>query len=193
MQAVRSERLFIKTFGTEEDQIQVVVQIFLEGIESDLNFNLTAYALTVICAPLKNQAIEVGYQSYPYLKGLKFDNDPGYTPDLEMDILVESDSCWNLVTGAVKRGGEGPLALNTRLGWVLPGPVDQSSDVRVSTTNYISSHTLRMDTSHTRVDKQLEKFWELESIGIKQNSDRVHDKFLQELTFNNRRYEGKLP
>ena len=193
--AIRSEKLMIKTFGNEEGQIQEceVVQLCLKGISSDLNVYLTAYAVPVICVPFRNQAIEVAYQSYHHLQALKLADNSVDILDFDMDILVGSDSYWNLVTGEVRRGSSGPVALNTRLGWVLSGPVDRPSSSLSIAVNYVSTHTLRTDTEYVNLDDQLSNFWELESTGIKQKCDSVLDKFLEGLTFNGERYEVRLP
>ena len=86
------EKLMIKTFGNEEGQIQEceVVQLCLTGISSDLNVYLTAYAVSVVCTPLRNQAIEVAYQSYPHLQELKLADNSVDILDFYMDILVGS-------------------------------------------------------------------------------------------------------
>ena len=47
---------------------------------------------------------------------------------LEVDLLIGSDVYWDIVTGKIVRGRDGLVAVNTRLGWVLSGPV-QTTDV----------------------------------------------------------------
>ena len=71
--------------------------------------------------------------------------------------------------------------------------MDRPSSFPSITVNYVSTHTLRTDTQYVNLDDQLSNFWELESIGIKQKCDSVHDKFLEGLTFNGERYEVRLP
>ena len=39
-----------------------------------------------------------------------------------IDVLIGSDYYWQLVSGRVVRGDDGPVALHTNLGWVLTGP-----------------------------------------------------------------------
>ena len=158
--AIRSEKLMIKTFGNEDSQIQEceVVQLCLKGISSDLNVYLTAYTVPVICTRLQNQSIEVVYQSYPHLQDLKLADNFVDILDFDMDILVGSDSYWNLVTGEVRRESSGPVALNTRLGWVLSGPVDRPSSSPSIAVNYVSTHTLRTDTQYVNLDDQLSNF-----------------------------------
>ena len=42
---------------------------------------------------------------------------------LEVDMLIGADHYWDLVTGAVYKNKGGPTAIQTRLGWVLSGPI----------------------------------------------------------------------
>ena len=164
-----TEKLMIKTFGSEEGQMQEceAVQFSLRGLDNDLNCYMTAFVVPVICAPLQNQAIEIADQSYPHLKGMQLPVGPTEKPALEMDMLVSSDSYWNIVTRQIKRGNFGPVALNTRLRWVLSGAVNQPSSATSLTVNCVSAHTLRTDTQLVDLDDQLARFLELESIGIR--------------------------
>ena len=43
---------------------------------------------------------------------------------LEVDMLIGSDFYWSLVTGRVRWGRIGPMAVHTKIGWILSGPVD---------------------------------------------------------------------
>ena len=61
----------------------------------------------------------------------------------EADTLIGSDSYWELVTGRVSRGRNGPLALHSKVGWILSGPVDlPMTSVNLTVT---STHTLKID------------------------------------------------
>ena len=62
-----------------------------------------------------------------------------------MDVLIGSDHYWKLVTGEVIRKGDGPMAIWTRLGWVLSGPVQGLSHQNTS-CNLVSTHTLKVDS-----------------------------------------------
>ena len=42
---------------------------------------------------------------------------------LEVDMLIGSDSYWSVVTGRIICGADGPVAVETRIGWVLSGPL----------------------------------------------------------------------
>ena len=45
-----------------------------------------------------------------------------------------------------------------------------------------------------KLNESLKRFWELEAIGVPTlNEDLVHEKFVQEITFKDGRYEVSLP
>ena len=63
---------------------------------------------------------------------------------MEIDILIGSDYYWELATGEVCRGNSGPIAIYTRLGWVLSGPT-KSFESTETATNLVTTHVLRAD------------------------------------------------
>ena len=44
-----------------------------------------------------------------------------------------------------------------------------------------------------KLNNELAKFWDLETLGIKEDEPSVYDKFTQDVDFNSERYEAKLP
>ena len=68
-----------------------------------------------------------------------------------------------------------------------------------TTVNLNSTHVLRVEAttiqteSAPKLNDMLAKFWDLETLGIKQEEPSVYDKFIQEVKFNGNRYEAKLP
>ena len=64
--------------------------------------------------------------------------------------------------------------------------------------NLSSTHVLRVEISTLqpesapKLNNDLAKFWDLETLGIKEEPS-VFDKFTQEVKFNGNRYEAKLP
>ena len=59
------------------------------------------------------------------------------------------------MTGETLRGSGGPIAVSMRLGWVLSGPVELA---RLTTVNFVSTHTLRIDNTEERIDGHPEGF-----------------------------------
>ena len=39
-------------------------------------------------------------------------------------MLIGSNFYWNFVTGNVAKSSEGPVAVDSKLGWLLSGPID---------------------------------------------------------------------
>ena len=117
-----------------------------------------------------------------------------------MDILIGADQYWNIANGEVKRGESGPVAMNTRFGFNLPGPVEnaprsETRSVSLAATNVLRIDTRRdeMDIHEMELDEKLRTFWELESIGITQEENSVLETFKEAVTFKNQRYEVGLP
>ena len=123
----------------------------------------------------------------------------------KVDIFIGNDIywCFFLFTGDLKRGEFGPVAMKKTLGWVLsdPLPRELSSESEVNVT---TCHTLRLDTSNPcsiaageknrdPLVEEMNKFWELDSIGVLPNEASVHDKFLDTIRKRDSRYEVSLP
>ena len=58
------------------------------------------------------------------------------------------------------RGSGWPIAVNTRLGWVLSGPAELAG---LNSVNLLFTHALRIDSIEEKIDATLIAFWELES------------------------------
>ena len=117
-----------------------------------------------------------------------------------VDILIGADQYWNIANEDVRRGKSGPVAMNTRFGWTLSGPVENAPCSETHSVNLEATHVLRIDTHRDEMnvhemelDEKLRTFWELESIGIKQEENSVLETFKEIITFTNQRYEVGLP
>ena len=97
---------------------------------------------------------------------------------MRLEKLVGSDSYWNIVTGEILRGDNGPIAVNTRLGWVLSGPAELAG---LTTVNFVSTHALRIDSTEEQIDATLKAFWELESLAVKNETDPVQEQFTKSI------------
>ena len=113
--------------------------------------------------------------------------------ELEIDILVGSDHYWEVVTGRIIRGASGPAAVETKLGWVLSGPVEGAAQENTA-INFISTHSLRVDafTEQHSLQEALKRSWELESLGILKDEQSVYDTFTQQISFKQGRYKVHL-
>ena len=135
-----------------------------------MNIYVNAYVTPVVCAALRNQAIEFAASSYAHLAGLPLADFPVKGEEgLNIDILIGSIYYWLFLSGMSLRGEDhcnGPVVLDSRLGWILSGPIGGNSSVSSIPMNLVQTHAMRVDTEEMTLEKQLSKFWELESLGI---------------------------
>ena len=197
----RTDTMVIKTFGSEEEGIQTCdsVKFVLKSQYDQSEINLSAYVVPKICEPLQHQFISHAQQSYDHLRNLNLADCSTGIDNSEVDVLIGCDQYWDLVTGEVRRGGNGPTAISTRLGWVLSGPIeDEYMPVSQPATNLVTTHVLRCATSPTQsqgqgIERDLKAFWELESLGILKQERSVHDEFESTIAFKDGRYQVNLP
>ncbi|XP_068675693.1 uncharacterized protein [Montipora foliosa] len=197
LSAESSQRISIKTFGSTKENSQCVDVVRLcvatgqgEGVE------LFAFVVPIICDPLQSQSIAEATHTYAHLKGLELADYGTGEDNVEVDILVGSDQYWRLVSGRVVRGEHGPTAIETKLGWVLSGPIPEGIQVDRHQSNLVTTHVLKsavnpVDVTNETLDGNLKTFWELESLGIKPRT--LYETFQEQISFKNNRYEVHLP
>ena len=65
--------------------------------------------------------------------------------DSDIDVLIGADYYWDIVEGEIKReNNERLIALKSKLGWLLSGPLTTKRPVAVS-VNLASTHVLKVD------------------------------------------------
>ena len=190
------QRMSILAFGSEEqsDQMCDVVTVSMHTREGP-NKMLDLFVVPLICKPLSSQPISICVEKFDHLSRLDLaDSSDGETP-MCIDVLVGSDYYWELVTGEVSKGASGPVAIHTRLGWVLSGSVPLSMP-RKQSTNLMTVHTLRIDAQPSvedTLEESLHSFWSLESLGIKVPEQSLIEEFGETIQLKNGRYEVSLP
>ena len=93
-----------------------------------------------------------------------------------IDILIGSDHYWNIVTGDLITGDHGPVAVSSKLGWLLSGPIDSRT-----CSNIFHSHVIITDgydqpapSQTDQLFRVLKSFWDTESIGIRSDQELNH-------------------
>lgn len=104
----------------------------------------------VICAPISNQIIEFTQANYPHLQCLRLADNSHGNEELNIDILIGEDFYWHFVSGSIGRGPElGPIALSSKLGYVLSEPVGIAAPGQGdSTVNLTEAHVLKITNCH---------------------------------------------
>ena len=194
--ATEGERsLTIMTFGSTREQTRVcnLVRLGL-ALKDGTPKQLMLFTVPTICEPIACQPISICCSDFDHLSGIELvDSSDGHR-SLEVDILIGSDQYWDLVTGETRRGSSGPVALCTKLGWVLSGPTaSTTTDVPASC---LVTHTLRvsgLSTESQLLDNRIKAFWELESFGIAASDHSACNDFKSSIQFVAGRYAVQLP
>ena len=115
-----------------------------------------------------------------------------------IDILVGADQWSRIVKSGMKKGRKnGPVATNSRFGWLLSGltGVEKSTDE----SSKACSHFARTKIIEDDVNLVLKQFWQLDSLGItdespemSQDEQFVVKQFQKSLRFDGEKYEVEL-
>ena len=154
LQRVKQQELSILTFGSSKGDIKHC-EVVCIGIATRCGQNEIPELLTVphICEPLVPQPIDLCYKSFPHLSSLTLAGTHQNDTPLDVHMLIGSDFYRQLTTGEVIRGQLGPVAINTKLGWVS-GPVT-ADDAQDTATAVMSVHTLQVGACDDQLDQTL--------------------------------------
>ena len=143
-----------------------MVNLQLQKTEYNNPLTISALTFPVICWPL---ALPLNVStSYAHLHGLELADGPCISAR-SIDLLIGSDYYWNFVTGEMKRGVEGPIAINSKFDWLLSGSINGALDQGyVTYSNLIieGQYPLFQPSADDVLANSLKDFWETESIGI---------------------------
>ena len=203
------EEVLIKTFGNDEGQLKICdcVSVELKSKQSEFSMQFNLLEVDQICSPLKGQAIRWAQKEYPHLQGLKLADFPSETEtELEVDLMLGGDTLWPIMTSEIVHGSskDQPVAVGTKFGWVLAGPVNNVPRSLLSCVNLTKAHVLHVDVeceprvssysneSDQVMDQKVSELFELEALGITE-IDSVHETFVKDIRFENGHYVVKLP
>ena len=152
-----------------------VVTLYIET-ESYGNIPIQALVVPEIASPLQN-SIRTAIGNYPYLQDLKLAHQVTDNESFEISLLIGADHYWDIVQDHIIRGN-GPTAMQSKLGYLLSGRV-------TSTTNTINpnypTNMLNVLLFHQEEDDRIERFWNLESLGITDKDSPVEEtRFIRE-------------
>lgn len=103
--------------------------------------------------------------------------DSSYHASKEIDLLLGADCFWELLLEGKLRLPSGPYLQNTKLGWIISGPVNNINNVRINHIKCNFSQTL-IDFN---LDDQLKRFWEIEEVTKPSTYFTPDEKFCEDL------------
>ena len=97
----------------------------------------------------------------------------------------------------IRQAGGGPVAINSKLGWLLSGPLSCVDYHNITSTNLIITYSDSgmASTNDDELVHSLKGFWEIEAVGITDTlpAQSSTDQFLDHITLTGNRYEVSLP
>ena len=120
----RRDRMLIKAFEGKNEEIRMIeiVCAKFRGVGKSDVVMAELCVVPKICSALTGQSIELAQVTYEHLIDIELADSTDGKSELRIDVLIGGDFYWNFVTERQIRGGSGPVAVDTILGWVLSGP-----------------------------------------------------------------------
>ena len=198
---IGKETLQLNTFGESKSKREncEVFKVNVANKNNGESIEITAIGFPTICAPLP---AKVNISEYSHLDGLEladFNSCDSSNDNDSIDILVGADHYWDIVTGDVIHGGNGPTAVSSKLGWLLSGPSKQPQSNSNTFSNLILTGEQFDNSTASDQDElttSLKRFWEVESVSIDSIDPEIPSKqqdFVQNIRFTGARYAVGLP
>lgn len=109
--------------------------------------------------------------------------DPTFHKSRDIDILIGAGLFWKLLSKGTKPlAPAGPILQNSKLGWLLSGPLNSHDE----SGNRVSSCHLSRDID---VQSQLQKFWELEELSLRSpwsEEEKMVEQHFQDTIYRNK-------
>ena len=154
LRPVTTENVAIAPFGAEYSSPQTISvgQIKVETTAGD-KVPISVLTVPFIAAPLKN-SVRTSLENFPHLCGLNLAHPITNKHNFHISILIGADYYWSFVEDKIIRG-EGPTAQQSKLGFLLSGPMSLP-------TPQLHATTMTVATSE---EPNLERFWSVEEAG----------------------------
>ncbi len=159
LKPIKRDTIGLSAFGTKTPTTRQLDVVTVDLVtEYNETVSLDVLVVPQIATPLKNHLPSV-VPNLQYLAGLKLAHPVTSDARFEISLLIGVDYYWQLVQDEVVRG-DGPVAVKSKLGYLLSGPV-RSNPTSKSTTNVLNV------IISPEIDKfDVERFWTIESLGI---------------------------
>ena len=161
LQPQARENVSLTSFGAESPSHRSldVATVAIQTITGE-KINISVLIVPTIALPLQNP-LRTSIKEFPHLKGLPLAYPITENENFEISVLIGVDYYWHFIQDHVVRG-DGPTAVQSKLGYLLSGPLPAKTQCNLINLFHVTS--LTTTTSHEACD--LDKFWQIESSGI---------------------------
>lgn len=197
----KTETLNLNTFGSEKyckkscDKVSVNLEVGEETVP------ISALSFPQLCSPLSSR---VDVRSYPHLQGLSL-ADTAASSDKPISVIIGVDHYYDIVQGEIRKGSTGPVAISSKLGWLLSGPVVSCNGNEISSCSNIVSNlaveilpsTAEVTNESREIVDALSEFWKHESSGLHETNENGENETNKaekaKIEMKDGRYEVSLP
>ncbi|XP_065900135.1 uncharacterized protein [Dysidea avara] len=174
VQSYRKEDITVSSFGAQcQLNRQVNVAVINLITMTGQSIPLTVLVVPRIATPLQN-TVTFNVAHLPHLHNLPLAHPLSADKEFDVSLLVGADHYWDIVGDAIVRG-DGPTAVESKVGYLLSGPTP------TTTGQFLISATSVMMLALTQREFNLERFWDLESVGVTP-VDNLSDNVLDQYT-----------
>ena len=171
LQPCRKEDIRISSFGAQcQLNRQVNVAVVNVVTVTGESIPLTVLVVPRIATPIQH-TISFTVTQLPHLQNLPLAHPLTTNKEFNISLLVGADHYWDIVGNRIIRG-DGPTAVESKLGYLISGP----SPIPIS--QFVTSANSVMMLTTPTSEFNLEKFWDLESIGVTPTDDSLEDNVL---------------
>ncbi|XP_050303603.1 uncharacterized protein LOC126741264 [Anthonomus grandis grandis] len=154
---LKCEKVHIPVCGINQGTtyINKKTSLTIKDLSKSHHFNLTALVIDKITDKCPQQTLNVSNFIIPKEITLA---DPTFFESSEIDLLIGASLFYDLlISGQMKLGTRNPILQNTKLGWVISGPMHVSKGF--TPLKSISAFSLN---NEFELKQSLEKFWHIE-------------------------------
>ena len=120
----KTEVLNLNIFGDDKFRKQRCDQVRLQLQGQTKDIEIMALCFPKICSPL---SMTLDFKRYPHLDGLvPADQSLLDNSVTDIDILIGADYYFEIILGEIRRGDNGPVAVQSEFGWLISGNAQES-------------------------------------------------------------------
>lgn len=136
----------------------------MKSLDESFSANLQCFVLPSITDKVPCHPVDLSYLNIPTNVCLA---DPNFHTPNSIDLIIGSDVFWDLLLlQRIKLGDGKPMLFETKLGWIVSGPLNSGSASLSSypiMCNFINLTSASMNCNED-IQKQLTRFWQLEEV-----------------------------
>ena len=192
----------IQTFGSSVSKTVLTNTVQLQLKKGDFQFHTNMYTSDYICQPVPN--VHLSKDAVNELSSINL-ADPFILSESELPVsmLIGCDIYWQFILPEMFQTNAGPMAVQSKLGYLLSGPVHFTIspaylNILTSPVNFISHVALAENftaPNEHEINFKLEQFFKLDSLGILPQEATIMEEFETSVEYfpEQKRYRVHLP